>query len=306
MNHLGLNPITGGLWVSLDKVAVTFDVPAQLRVQLIARIRSHAPYYREGTRWYEHFARFPLGEYGHKFLDPTRATEVQLFAGPRRPGSRFARIEFNPNRAPIHLVRGFLSEVLGVGWGLIQMGTASHLHVAVDIPGVRIADLSLHVPKVSVTRQVSKSGRSNYVGSCGSARSFCCYDKRAEIVAHNRRLPHSLRQPVPGFELTRIEARLRPRVPIHCLPQLSNAFSGLTVSMIPEPKKVAWDIQLALRLSNFVGINGTLPALPASKRKELMALLEAGRLACWDPEVIWRRYIALASELCVAEVQQAA
>ena len=283
--------------IRLDKITITLDPPEGSHLQLIAKMKEEAAYYAPGTKWYRHFARFPLHELNYKYSDSSRALDLVVCASPRAKNARFARIEFNPGRVEAQVPAYYLGAVFGIGWDDVCLGEVTNLHIAVDVHGVPIESLQFHAPKFQATRVITKNGKTVYVGGATSARSFCCYDKVAEIRHHNRNVPESLRQEVPSHPVTRIEARLKPKVRLAALCDLANPYRDVTVAALGEGNHLPWYLQLAAKLADFTSVNAVMPMLPKAQRAEYLALQKKAVPAWWNPTAIWEGFPPLADAL---------
>jgi len=280
--------------VSLDKVAVRFDVPDALQLQLVAKMEATAPYYQGEAQSYDHSIRLPLHDTKRKHLDSSRATEMQIFAGPRQSHGRFGRLEFNPGRVDPAIPMLHLETMFGLPWALIQRGYVSDLHIAVDIAHAPTPDLLLYAPKFRVTRRISNAGGVEYIGTTTSRRSFRCYDRAEEIRQHNKRIPDSLRLPVPQHPTTRIAMRLKPGTTVNELCSIRNPFADLTVSTIPTGQTLDWGLRLAFELARCQDINRVLTMLPDEPRDRFVTELRDCSGTWWNSNQIWIEYQGLA------------
>jgi hypothetical protein len=286
---------TIGVATRIDRIAITYDVSPPERLTLISTLKK-APFYRAGTRQYRHYARFPLSDATVTFCDPTSRADLILSAHPKLPGQslRYGRIEFNPSRVDDYHVRYVMENVFEIPWERIQAGNVSQVHIAADIAGAAVQALSIYVPKMGVVQTFSKSGYTLYIGARTSQRMFAIYDKQAEIVKANQKVPPIYKKTVPVHPLTRVEARLKPCCPVIELLSLKNPFDDVAISATSDVITSDWVLNLAFQHSRLVGINGVLPLLPKAVRAQMLCVLQAESVNWWQPGKVWSEYIHLA------------
>ena len=282
--------------VIIDKLAITFNVP-ESQVQSIAsrltaiRKEKYAAYsknvnYQVGTNIW-------LNE--HSIQERATSSCVKVHTLPKFAGHRSCRVEWNPSKIPTEIVASVaLQNYLGIDPSLVGQGIVTQLDVAVDVDNVQINDILFHVPKFRLFKNIISSGMTRYIGGRTGRRYYCCYDKRAEIIAHNTRVYWDThKQPVPDHPRMRVEARLSPRVFWSELDQIENPFGIMQLRQFSTCTAAdgvpGQYLRMVLALARHDGLNAALSTLDKKTRALMKKMILDAQECCgwWCPEKLW-------------------
>jgi hypothetical protein len=284
--------------VIIDKLAITFDVPAS-QVKLIAtRLRNIA---QEsfgrfcGSKNYELGANIYMNE--NQMKDFSTSSCVTVHTQPRFAEQKSCRIEWNPAKVSAEIVSLFVfNEMLELDFSLIESGTVTRIDLAIDVDNAQIDDILFFAPKFQLFENRYKSGLTRYIGGRWGQRYFCCYDKRAEIIDHNKRV-HALHKiDVPNHPRMRIEARLRPKILWNNLVHTTNPFETLKVRQFSADASAGDSANayfpLFLAHARYVGLNAALAKLPKRHKKRMRDEVLETQDECgwWQPKKLWNGF----------------
>lgn len=286
-----------------DKLILTVDIPSNDQ-KLVAKALQEAGAHPSAT--YTYVLRIPLNEKSIPYLsaDYSGDTVLRITADPKNPQHNFLRFELNPAKVdlvllPLH-VEHFLPPLMSYA-SLLDQATVTRFDATVDIQNCPLDSLLVYSQKKQWTEQRSKSGRTIYLGDNGSAVQFCIYDKAAEIKAKNKKKCSDLKDALPKSAITRIEARIKPKMKLKDLVHQRNPFADLVVAAYP-PKALATPLaQQTLRLARHVGLDAALKGLPTAEREEVKALLKPFHHAWWAPQKVWAQLPLLLADLAHPE-----
>jgi len=241
--------------------------------------------------------------YAKKVYKPLYFLSAKVFIGnfnvysmlvqcsPKNENTSFFRIEFNPAKIIWPEARGFIDGILPMHYkGLVNHGICTRIDATVDVKREEIAKLLIFHPGILKTSDYYKSGRTEtlYLGSKTSPKLICVYDKIAEIKRSNS---HTIiKTEVPKDPITRIEARLRKRVPIKDLAEVPNMFEKLCISSYQSIPYLDEKFELFLMASQASNGQNVLLALSESTRKKYRKYLKNYPAKWWKPDDIWQQW----------------
>jgi len=163
----------------------------------------------------------------------------------------------------------------------------------------KISNLYIWHPKFKRTSKYYNNGETEtyYLGTTSSPKQFCIYNKGAEIKAKNTSL--LIKEEVPAYSTTRVEARIRDRIPLKKLSSIHNPFKKLGVSKYGSPHPTSWEFNLFLKLSNECGSQEALLSLPEAVRKKYRLLLSQKTPSWWEHKSIWAQAPQLFKNLTI-------
>ncbi len=294
----------------IDKLAITFDIPAQYeghlaqRLQLLMqdKVATYCP-----SRNYKTGVRIWLND--HLIKENATSSCMTIHAFPKVAGYRTCRVEWNPDKIAIHDIAVIaFGDFLELDFAMVNSGVVTGLDLAVDISNAKINDFVFHVPKFQLFRNYYGSGTTRYLGGNAGSRYFCCYDKRAEIIQHNKKVNFRHVVPVPEYPLMRIEARLRPlKLAWKALGCVDNPFESLKIwhflTDYPSHESADPIVKLVLSLAQYTGLNSALHHLGKHQRKATLIQLQKMKQDCdwWNPSKFWsgfqKKYHEIDSEM---------
>ena len=277
-----------------DKISITLKVEYDDEPTIVNNINELlANGY--GKRVYRSFYSL-CGELG---LGDFNQNKLLVQCQPKDSDRSFFRAEYNPAKAPIGDVHGFINRVLPGGYvQLMKHGICTRIDATIDIKKVHIDQLIFSQPGIRKTQAFYKGGHTEtlYLGAKTSSKQICIYDKLAEIKRMNAKTWLE-KVPVPDHPLTRIEARIKNKTQCNQLQNLANPFCRLNISDCSalDPS----DLNTRLFLMTCQATNGqtTLLALPVTKRRRFRKLLEANREKWWNPTSIWEQWSSVAASI---------
>jgi hypothetical protein len=277
--------------IKIDKISCTFDVPEHCRAPIISSMKATAgtKRYLPAYRW---SVAVPLDIGYHP--NPPKAADSHLLvcAAPLASGLRFGRVEFNPSKISMPDVWDVLAVGFAIDPAWVLAGEVTRCDLCTDITGVAVDELLFFYPKFSVAQTWLSSGKTLYIGDRSSSRRFAIYDKRAQLIATNAKLPAPFKLDIPVEETTRVEFRLR-KLPLQLISLgcLSNPFSKLQiVACVPEQCQ---DVitRLFVLASHVYGVNALLYAgWLKDHTVQLKATLLSAGVSWWNPDSLWESF----------------
>lgn len=287
-----------GVDLKIDKLSVVVDIPEEEHQPFCEGVWDAAKELAEG---FSH--PFNKGAYNTALnLHVPEAhsgfskDSIRLTCDPKKAGTAFVRLEFNPDRLGVNGVdhlRASCGWLFNGGYQqVVNGGKVTRLDVAVDISNVSVEDLIVTKKGVRKYCCFGKNGftETSYLGAPKKSQATV-YDKAKELAAKHK-------QP-PAYPLTRIEMRLCPNVPLKDLVGLKNpllkvAAYDLATSELPLSKaQKAW-FGDSCRIR---GINGAIEQLPADERPAYLKALKGASSSWWKPEEIWTSWPTLVAAL---------
>jgi hypothetical protein len=217
---------------------------------------------------------------------------------PKSIKNSFFRIEFNPAKVDMSEGRAFIDAILPMGYdGLVNQGICTRIDATVDVKNEDLSKLLIYHPGISITSDHYKSGciETLYFGSKSSQKLICVYDKVADIKHKNSQLIFKI--PMPDYPVTRIEARLRKRVPVKDLAELPNLFKKLCISSFHNFPKLDDLFTMFLMASQGSNAQNALLALKEPARKKHQKYLDTYSAKWWKPDEIWQQWPAVIDSL---------
>lgn len=232
-------------------------------------------------------------QFYYKFRPAGTQQTVHLAVKPTKPGSRFLRLEFNPDQlgpSGVAALRDFIDTLF--------VGALTYQHVLEDsiIQKIDIACDLVNVPMGAVLIRSKLKGKSmHYVGDAGLETSYQgksskaapikVYDKKKQIVEAKGGTP-------PFGELSHIRVEISKRtnsIPLCNLGKFSNVMQSVEVlvaapEMFPEQEH-HW--QFFVDSCQFRGIDAALNLMPEGLRKAYRKALNGGSDPLWDPVALW-------------------
>lgn len=264
--------------VFTDRVTVTYQPPdfdeqkVQNRMEELLKVTIAR---RTKTLLYKRSARVCLD------ADFKRSILVQY--GPYNSGIRFARVEFNPSKDDMELVKGAINCIFPAGYaGLVAEGVCTRIDATVDLHNKHINDLVLSFPGLSKSSAfMSKGGfETYYLGSKGSKKLRCIYDKNAELKRKGLK-------PYP-YPVTRIECRIIGGCSFSELQQLGNPFASIGVQELSDLQYQNDDCYYLFRaLCVSSGAQNALLAVPKNHRQKYRKYLKDVAPEWWNADDIW-------------------
>jgi hypothetical protein len=299
--------------LSIDAISLNVDLPPDMVARIDEFIKEFtsqgASKYK--TPFHRHFDRnYKTGfkAYLNDLLawEPTGASTFVCQTGSKRPGSKNTRFAWNPSKCDSATVAGIIfNDYLDIPPTCLMVATVSSIHLAADIPNVRVDDQAISYPQMRRTENKFSSGRTMYLGVKSGKTRIVAYDKREEIKASNSRLGAYLaeiKEPVPPHDLLRIEAQLKPSSLLdHALPMqlpelidLPNAFSKLKLHAVPS--NLTREERLTLSLARYEGLKRAVHVAEltsAEKKAFIRKLQKAGSPIWWKSQQIWEQQFPL-------------
>jgi len=153
---------------------------------------------------------------------------------PKNFDSSYLRICYNPNKTYPGEVQLFIDEIVPGGFiRLITESRCTRCDATVDIIGMNINELIFFRPKVSKTNVFTKHGyiETCYLGDKYSNRQTCLYDKAAH---HKYKKNAFINEEKPRIPITRIEVRIKYKIPLLEIARLNNPFSDLYIDYLDK------------------------------------------------------------------------
>lgn len=296
--------------LSIDAITLNINLPPEMikKIQkFVDDIKKHVndPSGKYKTPFHPYLRRFYTTGF-RAFLnellayEPTLATAFTCLSGSNRPGSKNTLFHWNPGKCESAIVAGLIfNDYLDIPSSCLMHSTISSIHLAVDVPKVKIDELAFSYPKMQAVENQFSNGQTQYLGVKKGKTRVRVYDKRAQIIYLNGKIGMYLadiKEKVPADDLLRIEIELKPMSMLdHALPmglmelyQLPNVMSKLRVHAMP-PNLLRVE-RLALRLARYEGLVTAISAAqmnPAEKKTFLTKLKNCGTPSWWNPTEMW-------------------
>lgn len=262
--------------VIIDKLAITFDLPESLVTLTAKRLReiSQEPFGRYcGSRNYEVGAKIWLND--HLIQEKATSSCVTIHTLPRFAGYRSLRVEWNPSKVATDAVAFIVfGGMLELDFAYLGEGGVTRIDLAIDVDNVQIDDILFHVPKFQLYENRYKSGLTRYIGGKSGKRNYCCYDKRAEIIEHNRKVNPLHKVDVRDAPRMRIEARLRPKILWPNLANIENPFLPMRLRrfspLSPGDDSKDGCLQLLLGYAQYAGLGAALAKLGKREKARML------------------------------------
>ena len=291
--------------VIIDKLAITFDVPASQVTLIAERVRSLAmePFARPcGSQNYDVGVKLFMNE--HLIQEKATSSCVTVHTKPKIAGYKLCRVEWNPAKiATDDIAYIVFEDMLELDFSFLGSGTVTRIDLAIDIDNVQIDDIVFHVPKFQLFENRYKSGLTRYIGGRASGRYFCCYDKRAEIIEHNMKVNPLHRVDVPEHPLMRIETRLRPKISWPNVANIENPFLPMQLRhfLPPSEESDSTDgyFRLLLGYALCAGLGAALAKLGKREKARMLKRVLATQEACewWRPNELWDGFLIQYGEI---------
>jgi hypothetical protein len=296
--------------LSIDFISINVDLPPEM-VALIEKFISDiakntsagetkhtSPFHR----YYDRYYRSNCKAYLNNILawEPTGASAFICQTGSKRPDAKNTRFAWNPSKCDSVTVAGIIFDgYLNIPPSCLLDATVSCIHVAADVPKVRVDDQAISYPKMRRVENRFSGGRTMYLGVQSGHTRIVAYDKRNEIKSANAKLGNFLseiKEPVPAHELLRLEVQVKPHslvdfalpMTVSELGDLPNVFAKLKVHSVPANLERAE--RLAVMLARHEGLRRAVEVAEFSSAEEkafFRKLAKAGPPSWWKPETIW-------------------
>lgn len=205
------------------------------------------------------------------------------------------RLEFNPSKIGIdglQSLHGTLSMMINGGLSrFIRDANISRLDIAVDISGLRMSKiLFVQDSSASVFQWKSNGKLQTYQHGKVKGNFTQVYNKSAQLAAKG--------MPQPGLRTVRVERRMKGlKKKLMALAELPNPFKGMFLySEMPgcPPGEVKQDYiwQLFKDSVEKRGLELALALLPKNKRTMYRKHFADSKPAWWDPDTIWKDWLA--------------
>lgn len=296
--------------VKADRLAITSDVPPPQHEEVRNAASDMCSADKNGLH-----LRKQQSKHGDRYNHNYKIYDGKKYLGllslePRQSAIRFMRLDFNPSkigRESRKLVAQALRCLIGANTAeIISQSNITRFDIAVDLYDIDINDMlyfSSRPIHSSAWGKIFKNGKevqyrieSQYLGSTESDLYFIVYDKRAERIAKSRG------KDIPHESITRIEARVTPRITkggvktslqLNNLELMNNPFSALSITSIPVPDADDGSFALFAYAAQHVGTHTALAMVKNPKKRSLYRKHLLGQaVSCWKSEEYWMRAIA--------------
>lgn len=223
-------------------------------------------------------------------------------AHPKKPGMSYLRFEWNPSKNDMSEVAAYMNFLIPSGGyeRLTKSGTVTRLDLAIDIHYASLSRLLFTQPMIRATSAHWKNGRTQtlYMGDETSPRRFCIYDKTAHLMQlKSKTVAPPIGAGLTNHPITRIEVRLKKRIPMSALAKLENPFAQLEVARPSSiyPKDDTW--AMFLKAAQIIGAQTMLVGLSEATQKHFKERLKAGQAPWWKPHKLWKDWPAAANTI---------
>ena len=203
------------------------------------------------------------------------------------------RVEWNPAKITTDVIAYVVFEdLLELDFALLDNGTVTRIDLAIDIDNVQINNILFHVPKFQLFENHFKSVFTRYIGGRASNRYFCCYDKRAQIIKHNKKVNPLHKVDVPEHPRMRIEARLRPKISWPNVANIENPFLPMQLRHFLPPSEESDSadgyFRLLLGYARYAGLGAALAKLGKAEKSRMldMVLTTPAEVGWWQPDIL--------------------
>lgn len=232
-------------------------------------------------------------------LGNLNANNLLIQIAPKQSKMSHMRVEFNPAKADMAEVRGYLDQIIDGGYDrLMAQGKCTRIDIAVDIHHAQLHWLLVWCHGLRVTaNHYSQQGRlqTHYLGAKTSSRRLCIYDKRAQIKRHNSKA--FIKEEMPEYPLTRIEMREQGGFPAVNIEGLPNPLADVCVATPRLMALYGEKMDVFLLAAQSVGVTAALQRLRKSTRKEMEKILRVNMLKCWNPQAMWAQWPKVAAAI---------
>lgn len=312
--HNAIQPTVSSLFI--DKLTLTYSpddtYDDRARISLIDYVKDSL---REMQSSPDHnvryFGRDSNRGYLHNWLvhlSANQSKQLRISTAPFYADAAALRLEFNPRHYPTSAMRSlwqFLEELLLDSFDLfLREAAVTRMDLAVDV--MPLTPHSIIVSADGLRRGDIRTGdfgevQSFKLGSNGSNRSYCIYDKDPEDNSRISRTPLT----------TRVEVRLRGLGKIRDLRSIDNPFQQLHVYGSLDPtgmrERFTTKQKLFVIAANSLGLQPALQILGRTEtRRRYIEWLDQELAVGWfDSESIWSGYPAALDALCLDFLEQA-
>ena len=223
---------------------------------------------------------------------------------PKQSGVRFSRIEFNPSKIGFRKVLPLLDFIYyGGADTVVSNGIVTRIDAAVDIEGLTPEMIVIKASGFRIAKNFYRSGHeleTQYIGGKKGLLSFCVYDKVEQLKKQNLKFGHS--KPLPQIPVTRIEARIKPRMKLCELASLKNPFKRLEIANYSSLSKTAGGA-IFLNAVRHNGFPANWALLTPSDKKRFSKIMGISKCLWWSPEKLWTDWENLVVEFDTAIVK---
>lgn len=276
--------------LSIDKLTIAFDMPAQLTEGMAGVIYGYLkdPEFSAPHGLYRAFGAQARGykvNVGVRVPCVTMTngwslkTGCLIQVGPTNPAAPYVRIDFNPDCLRpdgFKYARHILEDIIGIDWHWIQHARVTRVDAAVDVNDCSPQNWAWDIQKRRKRQLYTDGGElcTLYLGD-KHGDPLVIYDKARQL-----KLP-------PEVQRTRIEFRKRRPGPVQELLGMTCPFEDLLIFdplelPFPDPQR-----QAMKAVGWTAGIRGVLGLYPKCIRPKLEQDLAATGPTWWKPQMIW-------------------
>ncbi len=273
-----------------DKMSLTMQIPFKDRPFIVDALKDEKAYPSSAYRLNKRLNVNKKGIDSH-YADSSGDTTLLIKADPMNPTLNFLRFEWNPGKADTAMltltVEHFLPPSM-TSSDLMSQATVTRLDLTVDV-NIRLDRLLVYSKTKTWSEVIAQSGRTLYLGTEESFGRWCVYDKAAEMKGKNKKKCAELKESIPTTPVTRIELRLKPKMPLSHVSALTNPFADLVIVAYPAEALANPLASQTLRLARHEGMDAALKGLPTAERKKMRAILKPIQVNWWDPQAVWEQ-----------------
>ena len=277
--------------IFIDKIALCYDMGDDLDgfISMLrdacddknSNIRRAYPPHR--IKGYRYSFVLPISERGDKFC--------LISAGSIRPNARSLRIEWSPHNVGeegTKIIFDRLNELLLDDHFNTFKSEAlvTRIDISFDVYPIRVDSLVFDAENYQITTFYKTNKVQTETINLGSSRSylhFVVYDKNIEARRHRR--------PAPPEQTTRIEAQVRPNIPLEYLHTISNPFVRLNICKSVNPNRLLNNYILNLFLDSVRhrGFTAAVKLLPSHRARYNMRQLFKHKFSAkwYNGNVLW-------------------
>ena len=276
----------------IDKIAITFDVPFDVKKAIKKNFQEGVDgSFKTGN--YQLNVRLPGNEFWATDTSGDSMIVLQAFPKEKIKTAPTCRLEYNPSKVSTGDVVEHLSQ-FGISYeGHVLAGRISRIDLAVDIVGAEMDQLLFSASKFSTTENHFSNGRTLYIGGASSNTHFALYDKASKLKKKNAKTSlKALHESLPEVQITRVEARLKPGVPMADVSGIPNPFLRLKVLEVPVLKKVKKNdfLNTFFMLARVSGVYPAQMRLSKEGKKATMDFLVTAQAKWWKPDSMWAEF----------------
>lgn len=296
----------------IDKISVTIAINCTEAQGTILELLEGAVKHKPGSldpsldddHGVSYASKLKVGQYKfyYKFCPPGTEQVVHLAVQPKKKGTRFMRLEFNPDQlgpTGVAALRDFIDKFFA------EAVTYQHVLENSVVTRIDIACDLVNVPMGTVLVSSKLKGKSmhfvgddgletTYQGKKSKAAPVKVYDKHKQIVDAKKGTP-----PYGELSHVRIEVtKVTNTIPLHNLGKLANAMKSIDLHVaapekLPE-KEHHW--RLFVDSCQFRGVDGALGQIPMPLRNAYSAALNGGSAPLWDANTLWKFWPQVVAE----------